>query len=49
MRRFIAEPAFAAQLRAQCAAREPLFRPAAERAAVRSLVAGLLAAGAAQR
>ena len=32
MRRFCADEAFAAALRAQCAAREPLFRPAAERA-----------------
>ena len=31
-RRFCADAAFAARLRAQCAAREPLFRPAAERA-----------------
>ncbi len=45
MCRFAAEPAFAAHLAAQCAAREPLFRPAAERRAVRSLVADLLAAG----
>ena len=43
MRRFSADPGFAARLAAQCAAREPLFRPAAERAAVRALVAGLLA------
>ena len=42
MRRFQAEPAFAARLRAQCAAREPLFRPAAERAAVKSLLADLV-------
>ena len=34
--------AFAATLTDQCALREPLFRPAAERTAVRSLVAGLL-------
>jgi len=43
MRRFRVDEAFATTLRAQCAAREPLFRPAAERRAVRSLVAGLLA------
>jgi putative glycosyltransferase (TIGR04348 family) len=42
-RRFCADAAFAERLRAQCAAREPLFRPAAERRAVRALVAGLLA------
>ena len=45
MRRFLAEPAFAAGLAAQCAAREPGFRPAAERRAVRRLVADLLGAG----
>ena len=44
MRRFIADTAFAAGLRAQCARREPLFRPACERRAVRDLVFGLLAA-----
>ena len=44
VRRFCADAAFAAHLRAQCAAREPLFRPAAERRAVRALVAELLAA-----
>jgi glycosyltransferase involved in cell wall biosynthesis len=44
VRRFRAEAAFVAHLRAQCAAREPLFRPAAERRAVRTLVADLLAA-----
>ncbi|HEV7576544.1 MAG TPA: selenoneine biosynthesis selenosugar synthase SenB [Caldimonas sp.] len=43
-RRFCADVAFAASLRAQCAAREPLFRPAAERRAVRALVDGLLPA-----
>ncbi|MGZ8260445.1 MAG: selenoneine biosynthesis selenosugar synthase SenB [Caldimonas sp.] len=42
VRRFFAEDAFAARLRDQCAAREPLFRPAVERRAVRRLVAGLL-------
>ena len=36
VRRFRADAAFAQQLRAQCAAREPLFRPAAERRAVRA-------------
>ena len=40
-RRFCADAAFADRLRAQCAAREPLFRPSAERRAVRALVAGL--------
>jgi putative glycosyltransferase (TIGR04348 family) len=44
IRRFCADPAFAAALRAQCAVREPQFRPAVERSAVRSLVAGLLPA-----
>jgi len=44
IRRFCADAAFAATLRAQCAVREPLFRPSAERNAVRSLVAGLLPA-----
>ena len=44
IRRFCADAAFAAALRAQCALREPLFRPAAERKAVRSLVAELLSA-----
>ncbi|MEO7056754.1 MAG: selenoneine biosynthesis selenosugar synthase SenB [Caldimonas sp.] len=42
LRRFEAEPAFAEHLRAQCAAREPLFRPAVERAAVRTLLADLV-------
>lgn len=42
-RRFCADEAFAARLQAQCAAREPLFAPAAERRAVRALVTGLLA------
>ena len=42
MRRFIADVAFAAHLAAQCARREPLFRPAAERRAVRALVAHLV-------
>ncbi|HEY2561030.1 MAG TPA: selenoneine biosynthesis selenosugar synthase SenB [Caldimonas sp.] len=44
MRRFRRDAAFAGRLHAQCAAREPLFLPAVERRAVRSLVAGLLAA-----
>jgi len=44
MRRFVADTAFAARLRAQCALREPLFRPAGERRAVRELVFGLLPA-----
>lgn len=45
MRRFLADRAFAGRLAAQCAAREPRFMPAAERRAVRGLVAGLLPAG----
>jgi len=45
MRRFVVDDAFAARLRSQCAAREPLFRPARERDAVRALVSGLLPAG----
>jgi putative glycosyltransferase (TIGR04348 family) len=44
MRRFVADAAFAACLRAQCSRREPLFRPACERRAVRALVFDLLAA-----
>ena len=44
MRRFLAEPTYAARLAAQCGMREPLFRPACERAAVRALVFGLLPA-----
>jgi len=44
MRRFLADPAFAAALAAQCAAREALFLPAAERRAVRALVFDLLPA-----
>jgi putative glycosyltransferase (TIGR04348 family) len=43
-RRFCADEAFAAHLCAQCAAREPLFRPAVERRAVRALVADALGA-----
>ena len=42
MRRFRAEPAFAARLAMQCAAREALFAPEAESAAVRALLADLL-------
>ncbi|MDQ6629107.1 MAG: TIGR04348 family glycosyltransferase [Pseudomonadota bacterium] len=42
MRRFVDDADFAAQLRDQCAGRAPLFSPAAERAAVRHLVADLL-------
>jgi putative glycosyltransferase (TIGR04348 family) len=42
MRRVVADAGFAARLRAQCAAREPLFVPALERAAVRRLVRDLL-------
>lgn len=49
MRRFVADAAFAAHLAAQCAAREPLFRPACERRAVQALVFGLLHAGSAAR
>ncbi len=44
MRRFVEDGSFVMHLRAQCAEREPLFRPGAERAAVRQLVSGLLAA-----
>lgn len=40
--RSIADPAWYAHLKAQCAARAPLFAPAAERAAVRALAARLL-------
>lgn len=43
MERFAAEPAFAARLAAQCALREPLFTPAAERECVRRLLRDLLA------
>ena len=42
MERFAAEPAFAQRLAAQCALREPLFTPAAERACVRRLLLDLL-------
>ena len=44
MNRFAGDAAFAARLAAQCALREPLFRPAAECAAVRSLLRDLLGA-----
>jgi putative glycosyltransferase (TIGR04348 family) len=43
MQRFAADPAFAQGLAAQCARQEPRFRPAAERAAVRRLLADMLA------
>jgi putative glycosyltransferase (TIGR04348 family) len=49
MRRFVGDAAFAAQLAAQCALREPLFRPARERHAVRNLVLGLLPTAPAMR
>jgi putative glycosyltransferase (TIGR04348 family) len=49
MRRFVGDPDFAAHLAGQCARREPLFRPAQERRAVRELVFGLLPAGSATR
>jgi putative glycosyltransferase (TIGR04348 family) len=42
MHRFATEPPFAARLAAQCAAREPLFAPAAEEAAVKNLLADML-------
>ena len=44
MQRFATDAGFAAQLRAQCALREPRFAPAVERAAVRALLADLLGA-----
>jgi hypothetical protein len=44
MRQFRADDAFAEQLRAQCALREPMFVPAVERRAVRAVVAGLVPA-----
>lgn len=43
MQRFAIDAGFAAALAAQCAEREPLFRPAAERRAVRALLHDLLA------
>ncbi len=45
MKRFRHDSGFAAHLAAQCAAREPLFRPARERAAVRGLLRDLLHPG----
>jgi putative glycosyltransferase (TIGR04348 family) len=42
MRRFAAEPAFAARLAQQCAAREPMFAPEAEESAVKGLLADML-------
>ena len=44
MQRFATDAAFAAHLRAQCALREPRFAPDEERAAVRALLADMLAA-----
>ena len=49
MQRFLDNAAFAARLAAQCAQREPLFRPAAERNAVRLLLADLTATSATPR
>jgi len=49
MRRFCDDDAFADQLRAQCALREPMFVPAVERRAVRLLVASLVAAAGSAR
>lgn len=43
MRRFAADPEFAAHLRVQCAAREPRFTLQAEAARVRALLADLMA------
>jgi putative glycosyltransferase (TIGR04348 family) len=43
MQRFAADPAFAAHLAMQCAAREPRFTPAEERRAVQSLLRDMLA------
>lgn len=43
MQRAASDSAFLAHLRAQCALREPRFTPAAERAAVRALLADMLA------
>ena len=45
MKRFRHDTAFAAHLVRQCAAREPLFLPARERAAVRALLCDLLLRG----
>jgi putative glycosyltransferase (TIGR04348 family) len=44
MERSIDDPSFSARLRAQCAARAPLFAPAAEQAAVLDMVDNLLSA-----
>ena len=44
MQRFATDATFAAQLWAQCALREPRFAPPVERAAVRALLADMLAA-----
>ena len=46
MRRFAAEPHFAAKLREHVLGLEPRFAPDAERAAVRALLADLVGAGA---
>ena len=46
MQRFLHDDAFAAHLSAQCAAREPMFRPACERAGVRGLLRDLLGSAA---
>lgn len=43
LQRFAADAAFAAQLRTQCALREPRFAPPVERSAVRALLADMLA------
>jgi hypothetical protein len=43
MQRFCGDPAFADHLRLQCTLREPPFAPAAEAAAVRRLLADMLA------
>ena len=48
MQRFAHEPAFAAHLAAQCAAREPRFTPAAEAGKVRALLSDLFASRADQ-
>ena len=42
LQRALRDPAWLARLREQCAARRPLFRPAVEARAVRSLVADLV-------
>ena len=49
MQRAATDEAFLAHLRAQCALREPRFTPTAERAAVRGLLADMLAADKTQR